>query len=135
MPDVDLKGLLASVRTIAIVGLSASKARPSNGVGAFLVARGYDCVGVNPREAGQTIHGMPVFATLADVDRAIDMVDVFRASEAVKDVVSETLAMVPRPKVVWLQLGVVNEAAKARADAAGLTVVMDRCPKIVLGGH
>ena len=135
MPDVDLKGLLASVRNIAIVGLSASKARSSNDVAAFLVARGYDCVGINPREAGQTIHGMPVFVTLADVDRAIDMVDVFRASEAVGGVVSETLTMVPLPRVVWLQLGVVDEAAKARAETAGLTVVMDRCPKIVLGGH
>ncbi len=135
MPDVDLKTLLADVETIAIVGLSSTASRPSNGVGAFLMEQGYDCVGVSPKEAGQTIHGMPVFASLAEIDRPIDMVDIFRAAEAVDGIVGEALALEPRPRVIWMQLGVVNQAAKHRAEAAGLTVVMDRCPKIVLGGH
>lgn len=129
----DLRALLADVRTIAIVGLSPNPARPSNGVAAFLVARGYDCVGVNPGHAGSRIHGMPVVARLADIDHPLDMVDIFRASEAVGSVVDEALLLEPKPRVVWMQLGVVDEAAKARAEAAGLTVVMDECPKIVLG--
>lgn len=128
----DLAGLLSTVRTIAVVGLSPNPARPSNGVSAFLQARGYDCVGVNPGFAGRPIHGAPVFATLADVDRPIDMVDIFRASAAVSGIVDEALALVPRPRVIWMQLGVVDAAAKARAERAGLRVVMDRCPKIEL---
>lgn len=130
----DLRDLLGSVRTIAVVGLSANPARPSNGVFAFLMTRGYDCVGVNPGIAGQRIHGAPVFATLADVARPIDMIDIFRASDAAGGVVDAALDLDPRPKVIWMQLGVIDHAAKARAEAAGLKVVMDRCPKIVLGG-
>ena len=135
MPDADLKTLLADVETIAIVGMSSNESRPSNEVGAFLMGQGYECVGVSPKEAGQTIHGMPVFASLAEIDRPIDMVDIFRAADAVDGIVEETLTLEPRPRVVWMQLGVVNQAAKKRAETAGLTVVMDRCPKIVLGGH
>ena len=131
----DLPALLAGVRTIAVVGVSADPARPSNDVLAFLVARGYACVGVNPGLAGRRVHGAPVFATLADIDRAVDMVDVFRASDALPALVGEVLAMVPRPSVLWTQLGVVDRAAAARAEAAGLSVVMDRCPKIVLAGR
>ena len=130
----ELRALLAGVRTIALVGVSANRARASNGVLAFLVERGYACVGVNPGLAGQRTHGVPVFATLADVDRAVDMVDVFRASDALPGLVDEVLAMTPRPGVLWTQLGVVDDAAGARAEAAGLTVVMDGCPKIVLAG-
>ena len=131
----DLPALLAGVSTIAVVGVSANPARASNDILAFLVARGYACVGVNPGLAGQSVHGAPVFATLADVDRAVDMVDVFRASDALPALVEEVLAMVPCPRVLWTQLGVVDAAAGARAEATGMTVVMDRCPKIVLGGH
>ena len=126
--------ILGTVRTIAIVGLSPNPSRPSNGVASFLVRRGYDCVGVNPGAAGQRIHGMPVVAALAEIEHPIDMVDIFRASDAVGGIVDEALAMEPRPKVIWMQLGVIDPAAKARAEAAGLTVVMDHCPKIVLGG-
>ena len=131
-PLTDPRALLDTVRTIAVVGISANPLRPSNAVFAFLLACGYDCVGVNPGLAGQRVHGAPVFATLADVDRAIDMVDIFRASAAVGAVVDEALALSPRPSVIWMQLGVIDEAAKARAEAASLAVVMDQCPKIVL---
>ena len=124
--------LLAGVRTIAMVGLSPNPARASNGVFAFLLARGYDCVGVNPGIAGRRVHGAPVFATLAAVDSQIDMVDIFRASAAVAGIVDEVLALAPRPRLVWMQLGVIDHDAKARAEAAGLMVVMDRCPKIEL---
>ncbi len=140
-PDVatpaphDLPALLAGVRTIAVVGVSANPARPSNDVLAFLLARGHACVGVNPGLAGRRIHGAPVFATLADVDRAVDMVDVFRASDALPALVDAVLAMAPRPRVLWTQLGVVDLVAAARAEAAGMIVVMDRCPKIVLAGR
>ena len=131
----DLPALLAGVSTIAVAGVSADPARASNEVLAFLVARGYACVGVNPGLAGRSVHGAPVFATLADIDRPVDMVDVFRASDALPALVEEVLAMAPRPRVLWTQLGVVDAAAGARAEGAGLIVVMDRCPKIVLGGH
>ncbi|MCX8255741.1 hypothetical protein RHAL1_01835 [Beijerinckiaceae bacterium RH AL1] len=129
---VDLVALLASVRSIAVVGLSANAARPSNEVFAFLLARGFDCVGVNPGIAGRRIHGAPVFASLGEVDRPIDMVDIFREPAAVGGIVDEALSLTPRPRVIWMQLGVVDHAAAARAEAAGLTVVMDRCPKIEL---
>ena len=131
----DLRALLASVRTIAVVGVSANPARPSNEVLAFLVARGYDCVGVNPGIAGQRVHGAPVVGSLAEIGRPIDMVDIFRASEKAGQTVDEALALPQRPRVIWMQLGVTDPAAKARAEAAGLTVVMDRCPKIELSGR
>ena len=132
MPRKDLLAILGAVRGIAVVGLSANSARPSNGVFAFLVARGFACVGVNPGLAGRMIHGAPVFASLADIDRPIDMVDIFRASEALDGIVDEALAMIPRPRVIWAQLGVFDAAAGAKAARAGLLVVMDRCPKIEL---
>ena len=102
----------------------------SNGVFAFLLRHGYRAVGVNPGLAGQTIHGAPVYARLADVPFAIDMVDIFRNSAAAGAVVDEALALSPLPKVIWMQLGVINEAAWEKARARGVDVVMDRCPKI-----
>lgn len=124
--------LLASVRSIAVVGLSPNPARPSNQVFAFLLSRGYACIGVNPGAAGRLIRGSPVFASLADVDRPIDMVDIFRDPAAVGGIVDAALAMSPRPRVIWMQLGIVDVTAAARAEAAALKVVMDRCPKIEL---
>ncbi len=130
-PDDDLlKTILRDTKTVAVVGLSDKPERDSNEVFAYLLGKGYDCVGVNPALAGRTIHGAPVFASLAAVDHPIDMVDVFRASEAAGGIVDEALALMPRPRVIWMQLGVVNEVAAAKAREAGLTVVMDRCPKI-----
>ena len=130
--SADLATLLASVRSIAIVGFSADPRRASHDVGVFLLRRGFACVGVNPGLAGQDIAGMPVVARLEDLPQPVDMVDVFRASEHVGAVVDETLALPVRPRIIWMQLGVVDCAAKARAEAAGLIVVMDRCPKIEL---
>jgi uncharacterized protein len=130
LSDHKIRDILQNVRTIALVGLSANPARDSNGVFAFLLRQGYRVVGINPGLAGQTIHGAPVYARLADVPFAIDMVDVFRNSEAAGSVVDEALALSPLPKVIWMQLGVINEAAAEKARAAGIEVVMDHCPKI-----
>ncbi len=131
--DDRLREILQSVRTIALVGLSANPLRPSNGVFGFLLRHGYRAVGVNPGLAGQMIHGAPVYGRLADVPFPIDMVDVFRNSEAAGDVVDEALSLSPLPKVIWMQLDVINEAAAAKARARGLDVVMDHCPKIEIG--
>ncbi|MEW6437026.1 MAG: CoA-binding protein [Pseudomonadota bacterium] len=130
VPDAHIREILQGVQTIALVGLSANPARDSNVVFGFLLRHGYAVVGVNPGLAGQRIHGAPVFARLADVPIAIDMVDIFRNSEAAGGVVDEALALSPLPKIIWMQLGVINEAAAAKARVAGIEVVMDRCPKI-----
>lgn len=126
--DAYVSDILKSVRTIAVVGASANEARPVFHVFEFLVRKGFDVVAINPGLAGKEIVGRPVYATLADVPHAIDMVDVFRNSEAAGDAVDEAIAV--KAKVVWLQLGVRNDAAAARAEAAGLKVVMNRCPAI-----
>ncbi|KRB53230.1 CoA-binding protein [Rhizobium sp. Root708] len=122
--------ILRSVTTIALTGASPNPARPSNGVMAFLLARGYQVIPVNPGQAGKLIHGQLVYARLVDIPTAVDMVDVFRASEYLPEVVEETLRMEPRPKVIWLQLGVRDDAAAQAAEAGGLKVVMNRCPAI-----
>ena len=128
--DAALRGVFERVRAIAVVGASPNPARPSHGVMGFLIARGYDCVAVNPGHAGGAILGRPCYGALADVPHAFDMVDVFRRPEAVPGVVEEVLALAPRPGVLWLQLGVTHPAAEARARKAGLLVVADRCPRI-----
>lgn len=130
--DDPILKILAGVRSIAVVGASPNPARPSFGVTRFLASRGYRVFPVNPGHGGREIAGLPAFARLADVPAPIDMVDVFRASAHVASVVDEALALSPRPSVLWTQLGVVDQASAARAEAAGLTVVMDRCPKIEL---
>jgi hypothetical protein len=131
MPDKTeadtIRDLLLSTRRIAVVGASDRPDRPSHGVFGFLLARGYDAVPVNPRLAGRAIHGCAVLATL-DEAGPLDMVDVFRRSTEAGAVVDEAIRLGVRS--VWLQLGVVDEAAAARARAAGLVVVMDRCPAI-----
>lgn len=133
LPDEAIRDILTSVRTIAVVGASPNRARPSNGVLAFLIRRGYETWPVNPGHAGGLIHGRPVSARLADVPAQIDMVDIFRNSDAAGGVVDAALALDPPPRVIWMQLGVVNEAAAARARAKGVTVVMNRCPHIETG--
>jgi len=122
--------ILRSVKTIALTGASPNPARPSNGVMGYLLSRGYDVIPVNPGQAGKQIHGQTVYARLYDIPVPVDMVDVFRASEYLAGVVEDALAMSPPPKVIWAQLGVRDDAAAARAEAAGIKVVMDRCPAI-----
>jgi len=128
--DAFLRDILSTVKTIATVGVSHKETRPSYRVFGFLLARGYQVIGVNPGLAGKSVHGTAFFKTLADVPGAIDMVDIFRNSAAAGGIVNETLALNPRPKVIWMQLGVRDDAAAARAQALGVKVVMDRCPKI-----
>jgi uncharacterized protein len=124
-----IDAILRETKTIAVVGASANPARPSHGVLRWLLTRGYRVFAINPGLTG-TLLGAPVVPRLADVPEPIDMVDVFRNSEAAGAVVDEALALPVPPKVIWMQLGVVNEDAARRAEAAGITVVMDRCPVI-----
>lgn len=124
----EIRGLLGQPRRIAVVGASPNPARASNEVLGFLVAQGHDVVAVNPGHAGKAIHDAPVVATLADVEPPADIVDIFRNSADAGAVVDE--AIVHGAKAVWMQIGVIDEAAAARAEAAGLVVVMDRCPKV-----
>ena len=132
-PDDLVRGVLRSVRSIALVGASANTARPSYFVLKYLHERGYRMLPVNPGLAGGSILGLPVYARLADIPEPVDMVDVFRNSEAAAGVTEEALALAPRPKVLWMQLSVRDDAAAAKAEAAGLTVIMNRCPKIEYG--
>ncbi|MDO1581805.1 CoA-binding protein [Rhizobium oryzicola] len=122
--------VLKSVKTIALVGASPNPSRPSHGVMGFLLSKGYRVVPVNPGQAGKTILGQKVYGDLAEIPDTIDMIDVFRASEHVESVVDEALALDHPPKAIWLQLGVRNDEAAEKAEAAGIKVVMDRCPAI-----
>jgi uncharacterized protein len=125
--------ILRSVKTIALVGASNNDVRPSYLVMKYLMGKGYQVIPVNPGLAGKTILDQPVYASLADIPVAIDMVDIFRNSEAAGLITDEALALPTKPKVIWMQLTVRNDAAAARAEAAGLQVVMDRCPKMEFG--
>ncbi|TAA63478.1 CoA-binding protein [Shinella sp. JR1-6] len=129
-PDYYIADILRSTRLIALVGASPNPERPSHRVMAFLLRKGYRVIPVNPGQAGKEILGQPVVGRLADIVEPIDMVDVFRAADALPSVVEEVLALNPLPKVVWGQLSVRHDAAAAAAEAAGVKVVMDRCPAI-----
>jgi len=126
----DLRDILGSVRTIALLGASPKPDRPSFGVMRFLLSKGYTVYPVNPGQAGKDILGQTVYATMADIPEPIDMVDVFRAPEYLGEVVAESLALPNRPKVIWGQLTVRDDEAVKPAEAAGIRVVMDRCPAI-----
>ncbi|MCO6410142.1 CoA-binding protein [Hoeflea alexandrii] len=125
-----ISGILQSVKTIAVVGASANDVRPSFFVMKYMLDKGYSVVPVNPGQAGKPILGQMTYARLSDIPEPIDMVDVFRASDSVPGIVDETLSLGPLPKVIWMQLTVRHDEAAARAEAAGLKVVMNRCPKI-----
>jgi predicted CoA-binding protein len=125
--------ILREVRTVAMVGASANEVRPSFFVLKYLLAKGYSVFPVNPGHAGKEILGRMTYATLADIPETVDMVDIFRASAAVPPIVDEALALSPLPKVIWMQLTVRNDEAAAKAEAAGVKVVMNRCPKIEYG--
>ena len=126
--DADIKALLESARTIAMIGASDRPDRPSYGVMAKLQAHGYRVIPVNPQITGEHVHGEFVFRDLSQLGDPIDIVDIFRNSAAAGDAVDQ--AILAGAKAVWMQLGVINEEAAARAEAAGLQVVMDRCPAI-----
>jgi uncharacterized protein len=128
-----IRSILKAVKTVALVGASANPVRPSYFVMQYLLGKDYDVIPINPGLSGQTLMGQSVYGSLADVPRAIDMVDIFRNAEAADAIVDEALALEPLPKVIWMQLGVRNDGAAAKAEAASLQVVMNRCPKMEFG--
>jgi predicted CoA-binding protein len=132
-PDHLIRNILKASKRIALVGASANEARPSWIVTKYLLDRGYDVIPVNPGLAGQTLLGKTVYGSLKEIPGPIDMVEIFRNSEAAGPIVDEALSLEPLPKVIWMQLSVRNDEAAARAEAKGLTVIMDRCPKIEYG--
>jgi predicted CoA-binding protein len=129
--DAYIGGILLRYRTIAMVGASAKAERPSAFAMKYLLAKGFRVIPVNPDQAGQTILGQTVYASLSDIPEPVEIVDIFRNSEAALAVTREAIAI--GAKVVWMQLGVRNDEAAREAEAAGLEVVMDRCPKIEFG--
>src|SRR4051794_15319727 len=132
-PESYIRNILRGVKTIALVGASANEVRPSYFVMKYLLDKGYEVIPVNPGLAGKEILGRKVYATLSDIPAAIDMVDIFRNSEAASNIVDEAMSLHPLPKVIWMQLQVRNDAAAARAEAKGIQVVMNRCPKMEYG--
>lgn len=131
--DSLIRDILKSVKRIALVGASSNEARPSWIVTKYLLDRDYDVIPVNPGLAGQTVLGKMVYASLKDIPGPIDMVEIFRNSQAAGPITDEALALDPLPKVIWMQLSVRNDEAAARAEAKGVTVIMNRCPKIEYG--
>ncbi len=134
-PDALLRGILRRCRTFVMVGASANWNRPSFFAMKYLRDKGYRVLPVNPKAAGDEILGQTVYASLADVPGRFQMVDIFRGAEAAGKVTDEAIELAAEKgiEVVWMQLGVRNDAAAARAEAAGLTVIMNRCPKIEYG--
>ena len=132
-PDSYIRGILNTVKTIAMVGFSPKENRPSYFVFKYLTERGYRVIPINPGQAGKEVLGQKIYAKLADIPEPIDMVDVFRGSEFALGIVREALALTPKPQVIWMQLTVRNDEAAKLAEDAGLKVVMNRCPKIEYG--
>jgi predicted CoA-binding protein len=131
--DSYIRGILNTVKTIAMVGASAKDNRPSYFAFKYLMERGYNMIPINPGLAGKELLGRTIYGKLGDVPEPIDMVDIFRSSKYAVPVVREALALNPRPRVIWMQLTVRNDEAAALAEANGLKVVMNRCPKIEYG--
>ena len=132
-PDSYIRGILNTVKTIAMVGASERENRPSYFAFKYLLERGYKMIPVNPGHSGETMLGQKIYARLSDIPEPIDMVDIFRASQYALPIVQEALSLKPRPQVIWMQLGIRNDEAAALAEANGMKVVMNRCPKIEYG--
>jgi hypothetical protein len=132
-PDAQIESILKSVKSIALIGFSSNQARPSYFVTKYLIERGYTLYPINPGLVGQEFFGVKVYGALSDIEAPIDMVEIFRNSEAAGPLTDEALALTPLPKVIWMQLGVRNDEAAQRAEAKGVTVIMNRCPKIEYG--
>src|SRR6201995_1548369 len=132
-PDDYIRQILNSVKSIAMVGASPVNVRPSYFAFKYLAQRGYDMIPVNPGHVGKSLLGKPFVASLADIGRPVDMIDIFRNSSHIMPVVDEALKLSPLPKVIWMQLGARDDDAAEKAEAAGLKVVMNRCPKIEYG--
>ncbi len=128
--DAFLKDILRRTKSIAVVGVSMNPVRPSYYVARYLSLKGYRVIPVNPGHAGKMLFGETVRASLADISGPVDMVDIFRRSEAVPPIVDEALEAFPNLRTVWMQIGVENPEAAAVAEARGVDVVMNRCPKI-----
>ncbi|WP_339767708.1 CoA-binding protein [uncultured Pseudosulfitobacter sp.] len=125
-----LKDVLKRTKVIAVVGVSTNPVRPSYYVARYLSLRGYRVIGVNPGAAGQMLFGQKIVAGLADIDAPVDMVDIFRKPEAVPAIVDEALEVCPDLRTIWMQIGVEHAEAAAKAEARGITVIQNRCPKI-----
>ena len=133
MPDYSdafLKRILSEVKTVAVVGVSANPVRPSYFVARYLSLKGFRVLPVNPGLADQTLFGSPVSPDLKSIGERVDMVDIFRRSEAVPDIVDEALEALPDLRVIWMQIGVEHPEAAVKAEARGVTVIQNRCPKI-----
>lgn len=133
--DEYIAAIISKNRTFAVIGASANPSRPSHAVMKYLIAKGYTVIPVNPGHAGEAILGQKVYARLADIPGPVDLVDIFRNSEAALDAVRDAICAKDKLaiKAVWMQLGVKNDAAAAEAEAAGLDVIMNRCPAIEIG--
>jgi predicted CoA-binding protein len=131
--DSTIRGILNTVKTIAMVGASEKENRPSYFAFKYLLERGYKMIPVNPGHAGEDMLGQRIYARLADIPEPVDMIDIFRGSQYALAIVQEALALKTPPQVIWMQLGVRNDEAAALAEANGMKVVMNRCPKIEYG--
>lgn len=130
MTDALIKDVLTRTRRIAVVGVSPNPSRPSHYVAEYLAQKGYEVVPVNPVHAGKEVFGHTIVASLAEIDPPVQMVDIFRRSEDVPEVVDEALAAFPDLETIWMQMGITNAEAAAKAEARGVDVIQDRCPKV-----
>lgn len=128
--DAFLKQVLQRAKTVAVVGVSMNPVRPSYFVARYLSLKGFKVIPVNPGHAGALLFGQTVRARLSDIEEPVDMVDIFRRSEAVPDIVDEALELFPQLQAIWMQIGVEHPVAAAKAEERGIAVVQNRCPKI-----
>lgn len=128
--DAHLRDILTRTKTVAVVGVSTNPVRPSYYVARYLSLKGYTVIPVNPGHVGKTLFGAEIVGSLSEIDRRVDMVDIFRRSDAVPPIVDEALEQFPDLQTIWMQIGVEHVEAAARAEARGVDVIMNRCPKI-----